>query len=91
MERRGPRPHALTPEVLSDRAALMEAIDAVLVTAGPVRRVGRRVLRLQRLLRAVIPDDAIDRFLALSDATNEREAEALIVVSGWAFNEGRGS
>lgn len=69
----------------------MEAIDAMLVTAGAVRRVGRRVLRLQRRLRAMIPDDAIDCFLALSEATNEREVEALIVVAGWAFSEGRRS
>lgn len=69
----------------------MKAIDAVLVTAGAVTLVGRRVLRLQRRLRAVIPEDAIHRFLALSEATNEREVEALIVVAGWAFNEGRRS
>jgi hypothetical protein len=88
---RGARPHALTPEVFSDRVALIEAIDAVLVTAGAVTRVGRCVLRLQQRLRAVIPDEAIDRFLALSEATNEREVEALIIVAGWAFDEGRRS
>lgn len=79
----------LTHEIVSDRAALVEAIGVVLRQDPKVRRLVRKVLRGQDRLQRASNPKAWQEFLRLDETTTRRTVEELIATAMWAFSEGR--
>lgn len=71
-----------------DDDALTWAIDPLLKADDNYNRQTKKILRMQKRLRAAACDEAFSRYLKLEEAVNARFGDALVVVARWAFRAG---
>lgn len=89
VSRRPPPLPTLTSEILDDRERFADAISQVIKGDRRLRRHTIEILKRQRELREVVDDAQWRVYLFLEKAVNARASEELLVVTRWAFNEGR--
>lgn len=85
---RGRKPPRLTPEMISDHMALIDAIDQVLWSDRELRRRTGEVLHRQERLRAVAGQRAWKAFLRVNEVSLSRSVAELLAVATWAFEAG---
>jgi hypothetical protein len=86
MARRVPQ---LTAEVVANDELLGAAVDRVLLQDPQLRALSRLILQAQKALQARLSPEQWACYLSVEEATNERLAEALLIVARWAFRAGR--
>lgn len=79
---------ALTSEIIVNKSALKKAVNAALDTPR-LQESTRKVLRLQRRLRALLNGEQWRAYMLLEEAVNDRIAEESLVIVRWAWAEGR--
>jgi hypothetical protein len=77
----------LSPAILADPDAFVLAIDALLRGDRTYGRQTKKVLKEQRELRALVDANAWEAYFSVEETVNQRFADALLSVAGWAFAE----
>jgi hypothetical protein len=83
---KGPK---LTPDVLADQSKLGGILDAVVSTDDNYRRLTQKILVAQDRLQQLVSEDAWVEFLLLEEAVTERANITSLLITRWAFLEGR--
>lgn len=81
-------PH-LTPDIVADEHALVEAIEALLIDHPEMLRHRRRIVRRQEELRRVASSKEWQSYLRLEEVVNARYDLSVRLVAVWAFEHGR--
>lgn len=84
-------PPTLDRKTLDDEDALTWAIDELLQTDDNYRRQTKKILRIQKRLRAAASNDAFACYMKLEEVVNARFGDALVLVARWAFRAGQHS
>ena len=75
-------------DLISGDEAIDLVIDAVLIGSKPLRRMTRRILRVERKLRKAVDDDAWHVFLKLEELLNERASKHADILIRWGLGHG---
>ena len=79
----------LTPEFVEDDERLGEAADNLIRLDPTASRRAAEIAEHQGWLRDAVDADAWKLVLEIEARQNERWADLLLVVAGWAYREGR--
>ncbi len=80
--------HDFPSDIIDADEALGLVADAIIIGAKPLRRMTKKILRVERKLRRAVDDDAWAIFLRLEELLNERAAAQGEILLRWGVARG---